>query len=93
MGVSIAIFNQVSKIAIIPLVSVTTSMVAEEDSAEKIKTQAEDKELLHKESSVNEEIKLNVEVQSGILPFFYFMFYLLSYAYIQWSELLEYLYL
>lgn len=35
VGVSIAIFNQVSKIAIFPLVSVTTSFVAEEESAGK----------------------------------------------------------
>ncbi|XP_058210107.1 protein DETOXIFICATION 42-like isoform X2 [Rhododendron vialii] len=33
VGVAIAIFNQVSKIAIFPLVSVTTSFVAEEDAA------------------------------------------------------------
>ncbi|XP_071715936.1 protein DETOXIFICATION 42-like [Rutidosis leptorrhynchoides] len=33
VGVAIAIFNQASKIAIFPLVSVTTSFVAEEDSA------------------------------------------------------------
>ncbi|KAK8943763.1 MATE efflux family protein 1 [Platanthera guangdongensis] len=32
VGVSIAIFNQVSKIAIYPLVSITTSFVAEEDA-------------------------------------------------------------
>lgn len=32
VGVSIAIFNQVSKIAIFPLVSVTTSFVAEDDA-------------------------------------------------------------
>lgn len=32
VGVSIAIFNQFSKIAIYPLVSVTTSFVAEEDA-------------------------------------------------------------
>lgn len=32
MGVSIALFNQVSRIAIFPLVSVTTSFVAEEDT-------------------------------------------------------------
>lgn len=35
MGVSIAVFNQVSRIAIFPLVSVTTSFVAEEDAASK----------------------------------------------------------
>ncbi|CAN0891873.1 Protein DETOXIFICATION 42 [Linum grandiflorum] len=33
VGVSIALFNQVSRIAIFPLVSVTTSFVAEEDAA------------------------------------------------------------
>lgn len=32
MGVAIALFNQVSRIAIFPLVSVTTSFVAEEDT-------------------------------------------------------------
>jgi hypothetical protein len=32
VGVSIAIFNQVSKVCIYPLVSVTTSFVAEEDA-------------------------------------------------------------
>lgn len=32
VGVSIALFNQVSRIAIFPLVSVTTSFVAEEDT-------------------------------------------------------------
>ncbi|XP_058073633.1 protein DETOXIFICATION 42-like isoform X2 [Magnolia sinica] len=33
VGVSIAVFNQVSRVAIFPLVSVTTSFVAEEDAA------------------------------------------------------------
>lgn len=32
VGVSIAIYNQVSKVCIYPLVSVTTSFVAEEDA-------------------------------------------------------------
>ncbi|KAJ6843493.1 protein DETOXIFICATION 42 [Iris pallida] len=36
VGVSIAVFNQVSRIAIFPLVSVTTSFVAEEDAASKM---------------------------------------------------------
>ncbi|KAJ0623120.1 putative multi antimicrobial extrusion protein [Helianthus annuus] len=35
VGVSIAIFNQVSKVAIFPLVSITTSFVAEEETIEK----------------------------------------------------------
>ncbi|KAF8083055.1 hypothetical protein N665_0794s0016 [Sinapis alba] len=37
LGVSIAIFNQASKITIFPVVSVTTSFVAEEDTMEKMK--------------------------------------------------------
>eukprot|EP00262_Sarcandra_glabra_P009460 TRINITY_DN2385_c0_g1_i1.p1 TRINITY_DN2385_c0_g1~~TRINITY_DN2385_c0_g1_i1.p1 ORF type:complete len:520 (-),score=71.76 TRINITY_DN2385_c0_g1_i1:20-1579(-) len=36
VGVSIAVFNQVSRIAIFPLVSVTTSFVAEEDAASRM---------------------------------------------------------
>ncbi|KAL3649509.1 hypothetical protein CASFOL_005912 [Castilleja foliolosa] len=36
VGVAIAIFNQASKVAIFPLVSITTSFVAEEDTIEKI---------------------------------------------------------
>lgn len=35
VGVSIALFNQISRIAIFPLVSVTTSFVAEEDAMQK----------------------------------------------------------
>ncbi|XP_076920452.1 protein DETOXIFICATION 42-like [Bidens hawaiensis] len=36
VGVSIAIFNQVSKVAIFPLVSITTSFVAEEETLERM---------------------------------------------------------
>lgn len=68
VGVSIAIFNQVSKIAIIPLISVTTSLVAE-DAADKLQTQPSEKEMLINASSVDEEINLeaveNIK-QSGI---------------------------
>ncbi|KAJ0623122.1 putative multi antimicrobial extrusion protein [Helianthus annuus] len=38
VGVSIAIFNQVSKVAIFPLVSITTSFVAEEETIERLKS-------------------------------------------------------
>ncbi|XP_022026773.1 protein DETOXIFICATION 42 [Helianthus annuus] len=38
VGISIALFNQVSKVAIFPLVSITTSFVAEEETIEKINT-------------------------------------------------------
>ncbi|KAI3739956.1 hypothetical protein L2E82_30370 [Cichorium intybus] len=37
VGVSIALFNQVSKVAIFPLVSITTSFVAEEETVERMK--------------------------------------------------------
>ncbi|XP_050212139.1 protein DETOXIFICATION 43-like [Mercurialis annua] len=39
VGVSIAIFNQASKVTIFPLVSITTSFVAEEDTVQKIENQ------------------------------------------------------
>lgn len=39
-GVSIALFNQASKITIFPLVSITTSFVAEEDTIERMNIQA-----------------------------------------------------
>ncbi|EOA32019.1 hypothetical protein CARUB_v10015261mg [Capsella rubella] len=40
VGVSIAIFNQASRITVFPLVSITTSFVAEEDTMEKMKEEA-----------------------------------------------------
>ncbi|RDX67808.1 Protein DETOXIFICATION 43, partial [Mucuna pruriens] len=39
-GVSIALFNQASRITIFPLVSITTSFVAEEDTIERLMTKA-----------------------------------------------------
>ncbi|KAK7278894.1 hypothetical protein RJT34_23933 [Clitoria ternatea] len=61
VGVSIAIFNQVSKITIIPLVSVTTSLVAEEDAAGEAQTQQSEKEMLIKASSLNLHIEDCIE--------------------------------
>jgi len=46
-GVSIALFNQASRITIFPLVSITTSFVAEENTIEKI----------NKEKNLTENIK------------------------------------
>ncbi|ESQ49222.1 hypothetical protein EUTSA_v10020489mg [Eutrema salsugineum] len=43
VGVSIAIFNQASRITIFPIVSVTTSFVAEEDTMEKMMKEEEAK--------------------------------------------------
>lgn len=42
VGVSIALFNQASRIAIFPLVSVTTSFVAEEDTIGRVSPEAEE---------------------------------------------------
>ncbi|CAO2837334.1 unnamed protein product [Amaranthus hypochondriacus] len=42
VGVSIALFNQVSRIAIFPLVSVTTSFVAEEDAVAEVNSEEQD---------------------------------------------------
>ncbi|WJX18463.1 hypothetical protein P8452_08259 [Trifolium repens] len=49
-GVSIAVFNQASRITIFPLVSITTSFVAEEDTIDKINSRAAEKQF-------NENIK------------------------------------
>lgn len=50
VGVSIAIFNQASRITIFPLVSITTSFVAEEDTMEKMKEEANKANLVHAET-------------------------------------------
>jgi hypothetical protein len=49
-GVSIAVVNQASRITIFPLVSITTSFVAEEDTIDKINSRAAEKQF-------NENIK------------------------------------
>ncbi|KAK4482416.1 hypothetical protein RD792_009571 [Penstemon davidsonii] len=55
VGVSIALFNQVSRIAIFPLVSVTTSFVAEEDTCTKVSS---DSESLENGSTLDSEDKM-----------------------------------
>lgn len=55
VGVSIALFNQVSRIAIFPLVSVTTSFVAEEDTISEVSSDVKDVEIM--ESGGNSEEK------------------------------------
>lgn len=57
VGVSIALFNQVSRIAIFPLVSVTTSFVAEEDAIGRVSPEAQESEYLETGSCVNTENK------------------------------------
>ncbi|KAB1227653.1 MATE efflux family protein 1 [Morella rubra] len=57
VGVSIALFNQVSRIAIFPLVSVTTSFVAEEDAIGSRNPEAQDCDHLETGSTTNSEDK------------------------------------
>ncbi|KAI3739960.1 hypothetical protein L2E82_30374 [Cichorium intybus] len=57
VGVSIAIFNQVSKVAIFPLVSITTSFVAEEETIERINKEAIEIQNTDKGSMKKEETK------------------------------------
>ncbi|KAG8371929.1 hypothetical protein BUALT_Bualt12G0013900 [Buddleja alternifolia] len=55
VGVAIAIFNQASKIAIFPLVSVTTSLVAEEDAKGSSMVEYQELENMEKQSASNNE--------------------------------------
>uniref|UniRef100_A0A5B7AIB0 Uncharacterized protein n=1 Tax=Davidia involucrata TaxID=16924 RepID=A0A5B7AIB0_DAVIN len=55
VGVAIAVFNQVSKIAIFPLVSITTSFVAEEDTAGSLSDKAQEIEIMEKGFAVDNE--------------------------------------
>jgi hypothetical protein len=45
VGVAIAIFNQLSRITMYPIVSITTSFVAEEDTMERLGLEAEAQKL------------------------------------------------
>ncbi|XP_028092869.1 uncharacterized protein LOC114293047 [Camellia sinensis] len=57
VGVSIAIFNQASKVTIFPLVSITTSFVAEEDTVGRINREALEDENTEKISAKKNEMK------------------------------------
>ncbi|KAI4322098.1 hypothetical protein L6164_021819 [Bauhinia variegata] len=72
VGVSIALFNQVSRIAIFPLVSVTTSFVAEEDTINTVKDtinivspQVDEGEYLETGSTMNGETKEFIPIKGG----------------------------
>ncbi|KAL7097943.1 hypothetical protein ACP275_10G174500 [Erythranthe tilingii] len=66
VGVAIAIFNQASKVAIFPLVSITTSFVAEEDAKTNSKGEEyQNIEMLDKQSAVDNE-KEEMIPKSGI---------------------------
>lgn len=57
VGVSIALFNQVSRIAIFPLVSVTTSFVAEEDTLGSVSLAVQENDSRETGSMTNTENK------------------------------------
>lgn len=66
-GVSIALFNQASRITIFPLVSITTSFVAEEDTIAQIKINAEKSDNLEKSSDFKsgELNHLDLDIEKG----------------------------
>uniref|UniRef100_A0A0A0KXA7 Protein DETOXIFICATION n=1 Tax=Cucumis sativus TaxID=3659 RepID=A0A0A0KXA7_CUCSA len=64
VGVAIALFNQVSRIAIFPLVSVTTSFVAEEDTIGSVSIEAEDNNDMESGFFTNDE-KSSMIPQNG----------------------------
>ncbi|KAK7323207.1 hypothetical protein VNO77_26671 [Canavalia gladiata] len=55
-GVSIAVFNQASRITIFPLVSITTSFVAEENTIEKINKAAAEKQFTENIKAKSNEV-------------------------------------
>ncbi|GKC02403.1 hypothetical protein Tco_0994013 [Tanacetum coccineum] len=57
VGISIAIFNQVSKVAISPFVSITTSFVVEEETIGRINNEAVKVQITEKASMNKEETK------------------------------------
>lgn len=71
VGVSIALFNQVSRIAIFPLVSVTTSFVAEEDTIRSKSPEAQDCDYLDTVSTVESEVKELIP-KNGMVSYFLF---------------------
>ncbi|KAF1859287.1 hypothetical protein Lal_00009871 [Lupinus albus] len=69
VGVSIALFNQVSRIAIFPLVSVTTSFVAEEDSLDRASPQVDENVCLEEGLTKDAETKEFLPHEGTILQF------------------------
>ncbi|KAK8495052.1 hypothetical protein V6N13_122743 [Hibiscus sabdariffa] len=67
VGVSIAIFNQASRITIFPLVSITTSFVAEEDTLAKITSEAAKCEDLEKNEPKNKGLPAAGDVEAANL--------------------------
>lgn len=72
VGVSIALFNQASRIAIFPLVSVTTSFVAEEDTIGTASPEENQNDYLETGSSINGETTQLIPERGMRHAFFFF---------------------
>lgn len=70
VGVAIALFNQVSRIAIFPLVSVTTSFVAEEDTIGGVKPPVEENPDLEENPPMDGETKKFIPSNGTFFQFF-----------------------
>ncbi|CAJ1932371.1 unnamed protein product [Sphenostylis stenocarpa] len=64
-GVSIALFNQASKITILPLVGITTSFVAEEDTIEKIRNTAVENHGTENNMAKSREVVLLEDIENS----------------------------
>ncbi|XP_009354744.1 protein DETOXIFICATION 43 isoform X2 [Pyrus x bretschneideri] len=64
-GVSIALFNQASRITIFPLVSITTSFVAEEDTVAKMNTESAKSEKREKNSDMLDDMEKGAAKPKG----------------------------
>lgn len=67
VGVSIAVFNQASKVTIFPLVSITTSFVAEENTVKKMSDEQRKSDDMEKGSTFkNKDTKADDSVNQSI---------------------------
>ncbi|MCH89587.1 MATE efflux family protein FRD3-like, partial [Trifolium medium] len=64
-GVSIALFNQASKITIFPLVSITTSFVAEEDTIKRMQNEAENDKITKLRTEVMPKDNVLEDIEKG----------------------------
>jgi protein involved in sex pheromone biosynthesis len=72
VGVSIALFNQASRIAIFPLVSVASSFVAEEDTLSGASSQVEENGCLEAATPPDAETETKEFLPQKSTSFFYF---------------------
>ena len=66
VGVSIAIFNQASRVAVYPIVSITTSLVAEEDTIARLSNEVPKGETSDKVSAKHSETKELKDIEDSV---------------------------